>query len=71
MQDIDFVVDDRTKALSILQSRPASRTASASLRLAVDFVHERIMNEREALLKIRTSKLTDCALKPFFSPSGT
>jgi len=70
MQDIDFVIDDRTKALYILQSRPASRTSAASLRVAVDFCHERILNEREALLQIRTSKLTDCSLKPFFSTSG-
>ena len=46
LQDIDFVIDDRTKILHILQCRPSSRTAAASLRVAVDFVHERILNER-------------------------
>ena len=70
MQDIDFVIDDRTKALYILQSRSASRTAAASLRVAVDFVHERILNEREALTNIRTDKLTDVLIKPFFNTSG-
>ena len=69
VQDIDFVIDDRTKLLYIIQSRSASRTAAASLRVAVDLVHERILTEREALLRIRTDKLYNLSLRPFFSPS--
>jgi len=52
LQDIDFVIDDRTKILHILQCRPSSRTAAASLRVAVDFVHERILNERFIIIII-------------------
>ena len=69
LQDIDFVIDDRKKSLYIIQSRSASRTAAASLRVAVDLVHERILNEREALLRIVPDKLLNLSLKPFFTPN--
>lgn len=50
MQDIEFTIEDGK--LYILQSRGAKKTASASIRVAVDMVEENILTKEEAILSV-------------------
>ena len=58
-QNIEFTIQDRE--LFILQTRTAKRTARAGVAMAVGMVKERMINEREALLRIEASTM-DCLL---------
>lgn len=58
LQDIEFTVEN--KVLHILQTRTAKRTARAGVCVAVAMVKERLISEREALLR------TDAAQMDFF-----
>lgn len=53
--DIEFAADGGM--VSVLQCRPGSRSARAAVRVAVDFVDEGILTEREALLRIDADKM--------------
>ncbi|WP_010274784.1 pyruvate, phosphate dikinase [Paenibacillus senegalensis] len=55
MQDIEFTVENRK--LYLLQTRNGKRTAQASVKIAVDLVHEGILSRTEALLRIETGHL--------------
>ncbi|WP_394219588.1 pyruvate, phosphate dikinase [Halobacillus trueperi] len=55
MQDIEFTVE-RGK-LFILQTRTGKRTAQAAIRIAVEMVKEKIMDQREALLRVDPDQL--------------
>jgi pyruvate, orthophosphate dikinase len=50
VQDIEFTIEDGK--LWILQTRSAKRTPRASLRIAIDLVHEGIITQQEALHRI-------------------
>ena len=50
VQDIEFTIEDGK--LWILQTRSAKRTPRAALRIAIDFVHEKLITPREALQRI-------------------
>jgi len=50
MQDIEFTVENNT--LYMLQTRTGKRTARAAVNIAVAMVGERLITEREALLRI-------------------
>jgi hypothetical protein len=54
-QDIEFTVEN--KELFILQTRTAKRTARAGVSIAVDMVKERLISEREALLRIDAGQM--------------
>jgi pyruvate,orthophosphate dikinase len=54
-QDIEFTVEN--KVLYILETRTAKRTAHASVCVAVDMVREKIITEREALVRIDPSQM--------------
>ncbi|MFC7322420.1 pyruvate, phosphate dikinase [Halobacillus campisalis] len=55
MQDIEFTVERGN--LFILQTRTGKRTAQAAIRIAVEMVKEKIMDQREALLRVDPDQL--------------
>jgi pyruvate,orthophosphate dikinase len=55
MQDIEFTIE-RGK-LYILQTRSGKRTASAAVKVAVDMVHEGLINKETALLRVQPEHL--------------
>lgn len=55
LQDIEFTVEN--KALYILETRSAKRTAQAAVRVAVSMVKERVITEREALIRLDAAQM--------------
>ena len=67
MQDIEFTVQ-RGK-LYMLQTRNGKRTAKAALKIAVDMVHEGLIDKREAVARIVPASL-DQLLHPTLDPKA-
>ena len=67
MQDIEFTVQ-RGK-LYMLQTRNGKRTAKAALKIAVDMVHEGLIDRKEAVARIVPSSL-DQLLHPTLDPKA-
>lgn len=67
MQDIEFTIENGH--LFILQTRSAKRTASASVRAAVDMVNEGIIDRNMAVARIDPYQL-DQMLHPRIDPSA-
>lgn len=65
MQDIEFTVQQGK--LYMLQTRSGKRTAAAALKIAVDMVGERLIDEKEGLLRIEPQAL-DQLLHPTLDP---
>ncbi|MBI4398513.1 MAG: pyruvate, phosphate dikinase [Candidatus Omnitrophica bacterium] len=65
MQDMEFTIQEGK--LYILQTRSGKRTAKAAVRIACDFVREKVINEREAVLRVQPKQL-DQLLHPTFDP---
>eukprot|EP00600_Ochromonadales_sp_CCMP1393_P008438 CAMPEP_0174954150 /NCGR_PEP_ID=MMETSP0004_2-20121128/265_1 /TAXON_ID=420556 /ORGANISM="Ochromonas sp., Strain CCMP1393" /LENGTH=988 /DNA_ID=CAMNT_0016201933 /DNA_START=1859 /DNA_END=4825 /DNA_ORIENTATION=- len=65
MQDLEFTVENGT--LFILQTRTGKRTARAAVHIAAAMVRERLITEREALLRINPSQM-DFFLHPMIDP---
>ena len=63
MQDMEFTIENGK--LYMLQTRNGKRTAKASLKVAVDLVNEKMLTEKEALMKIDPKQL-DALLHPQF-----
>ena len=63
MQDIEFTIEN--EKLWLLQTRTGKRTGFAALRIAVDMVGERIISQREALLRVEPDQLNQL-LRPIF-----
>jgi pyruvate, orthophosphate dikinase len=63
MQDIEFTVEDNK--LWMLQTRSGKRTGFAAVRVAVDMVKERIIDKKEALLRVEADHLNQL-LRPIF-----
>jgi pyruvate,orthophosphate dikinase len=63
VQDIEFTIEN--EKLWLLQTRTGKRTGFAALRIAVDMVSERIISEREALLRVEPDQLNQL-LRPIF-----
>jgi len=63
MQDVEFTIEDGK--LYMLQTRNGKRTAAAAVRIAIDMVKERLIDERAAVLRIEPSSL-DQLLHPVF-----
>lgn len=55
IQDIEFTIENRV--LHILQTRNGKRTARAGVTIAVGLVKERLISEREALLRIEAKQM--------------
>lgn len=66
MQDIEFTVENGH--LYILQTRTGKRTPKASVRIAVSLAHEKVITEREALLRIDAHQM-DFFLHPTIDPA--
>jgi pyruvate,orthophosphate dikinase len=67
MQDIEFTIENGK--LWILQTRNGKRTGFAAIRIAVAFVEERIIDKKEALLRIEPDQLNQL-LRPIFDQKG-
>ena len=64
MQDIEFTIEDNK--LWLLQTRTGKRTGFAAVNIAVDMVGEKIISQREALLRIEPDQLNQL-LRPIFN----
>jgi pyruvate,orthophosphate dikinase len=67
MQDMEFTIEKGK--LFMLQTRNGKRTAQAALKIAIDFVTEGVLTEKEAILKVEPQQL-DQLLHPGFDPEA-
>ena len=67
MQDIEFTIENNK--LYILQTRNAKRTVNAALKVAVDLVAEKMISEKEAILRIHPEDLNQL-LHPRLDPKA-
>ena len=65
MQDVEFTIEN--SKLYILQTRNAKRTAPAMVKVAVDLVKEKMIDEKTALTRVEADKL-DQLLHPTLDP---
>jgi len=63
MQDLEFTIENGR--LFILQTRNGKRTAQAAVKISTDLVSEKLINEKEAVLRIEPASL-DQLLHPVF-----
>ncbi|MDR1081704.1 MAG: pyruvate, phosphate dikinase [Deltaproteobacteria bacterium] len=63
MQDIEFTIQEGK--LWMLQCRNGKRTGSAAIRIAVDLVHEGLISESEAVMRLKPDLLTQVLLPSF------
>lgn len=64
MQDLEFTIEN--KKLFLLQTRNGKRTAQAAVKVAVDMVHEGLIDEKTAITRIAPKDL-DGLLHPTFN----
>jgi pyruvate,orthophosphate dikinase len=55
MQDMEFTIQEGK--LYILQTRNGKRTAAAAVKMAVDMLHEGLIDEKTALLRVKPEQL--------------
>src|ERR1700693_1511570 len=67
MQDFEFTVEKGK--LYMLQTRNGKRTGLAALRVAVEMTKERLIDKREAVLRVAPQQL-DQLLHPLFDPAS-
>ena len=67
MQDIEFTIQN--EQLYLLQTRAGKRSAKATLKIAIDFVREGILNEEDALMRIDALALNQ-VLHPVIAASA-
>ncbi len=67
MQDIEFTIEKGQ--LWMLQTRTGKRTARAALRIAVEMIDEKMIDEKEAILRIDPTSL-DQLLHPTLDPNS-
>ncbi len=67
MQDIEFTIEKGV--LFMLQTRNGKRTATAAVKMAVDMVKEKLIDEKTAVLRVPAGDLTQLLL-PSFKPSA-
>jgi len=67
VQDMEFTVE-RGK-LWMLQTRSGKRTAAAAVKIAVDMVHEGVLSEKDAVLRV-TPEEVDQLLHPVFEQAA-
>ena len=63
MQDVEFTVEEGK--LFILQTRNGKRTGAAMVKIAMDMLHQGMITEKEAILRVEPNKL-DELLHPIF-----
>ena len=67
MQDIEFTI--QKGKVWMLQTRSGKRTGNAAVRIAVEMVHEGILGEKEAILRVQPSHI-DQLLHPTIDPKA-
>ncbi len=67
MQDFEFTIEKGK--LYMLQTRNGKRTGAAALRVAVEMTKERLIDKREAVLRVAPQQL-DQLLHPLFDPAS-
>jgi pyruvate, orthophosphate dikinase len=67
MQDIEFTIEK--SKLYMLQTRTGKRTAKAAIKIAVDMVKEKLITEKEAILRVQPEQL-DQLLHPSLDPKA-
>jgi pyruvate, orthophosphate dikinase len=65
MQDVEFTIENGQ--LFILQTRNGKRTAPAAVKIAVDQVREKLITDKQAILRLEADKL-DQLLHPTLDP---
>jgi len=65
MQDIEFTIQDGR--LWMLQTRVGKRNGAAAIKMAVDMVHENLVDKNEAIMRVKPSQL-DELLHPMVDP---
>jgi pyruvate,orthophosphate dikinase len=65
MQDIEFTIQDGL--LWMLQTRTGKRTGTATIRMAVEMAKERLIDRREAIMRVKPDHL-DELLHPMIDP---
>jgi len=63
MQDFEFTIEK--KKLFMLQTRTGKRTAQAAVKIAVDMARQKLINKKEAILRIQPEQI-DQLLHPMF-----
>ncbi|QEN07291.1 pyruvate, phosphate dikinase [Oceanispirochaeta crateris] len=66
MQDMEFTIQDGK--LYILQTRNGKRTGQAAVQIAVDLVKEKMIDKKEAIMRVAPAQL-DQLLHPMIDPS--
>ncbi len=61
MQDCEFTVED--KKVYFLQTRNGKRTATAAVKIAIDMLHEGLIDEEEAILRLAPEKVDELLYK--------
>lgn len=67
MQDIEFTIQEGK--LYMLQTRAGKRTATAAVRIAVEMVHEGLIDKKTAVLRVDPSQI-DQLLHPMIDPKA-
>ena len=67
MQDIEFTIQDGK--LFMLQCRIGKRTGTAALNMAMDMLAEKLISEKEAVMRLSPAQL-DELLHPIIDPAG-
>ncbi|MBL4701757.1 MAG: pyruvate, phosphate dikinase, partial [Phycisphaeraceae bacterium] len=67
MQDIEFTIE--AGKLFMLQTRTGKRTGAAAVKIAVDMIKEKLIDEKTALLRIPANDLNQLLL-PSFDPKA-
>ena len=67
MQDIEFTIEKHQ--LYMLQTRNGKRTARAAVKIAVDMVHEGLISQHEAVMRVAPEQL-DQLLHPSLDPKA-
>lgn len=67
VQDIEFTIENKT--LYMLQTRNGKRTGAAAVKIACDMVKEKLLTEKEAVMRIPAGDLTQLLL-PSFTPAA-
>lgn len=57
MQDIEFTIEDGT--LYMLQTRDGKRTGTAALNMAMDMLKEKLIDEKEAVMRVAPAQLDE------------
>ena len=65
MQDIEFTIEKGT--LFMLQTRTGKRTGMAAVKIACDMVNEKLIDEKQAVMRVPAADLTQLLLPSFDS----